>query len=57
MVQEYVDIITFYNQIFVPSVKPLLVEIQTNGVTTEDKNHADGMSLCWLLFVPLLDGG
>lgn len=57
MVQEYVDIITFYNQIFVPSVKPLLVEIQTNGVNAEDKNHVDGMSLCWLLFVPLLDGG
>ncbi|XP_074580565.1 retinoblastoma-related protein-like isoform X1 [Curcuma longa] len=44
MVQEHVDIITFYNQIFVPSVKPLLVEIQTNGVTAEDKNHTDGQT-------------
>ncbi|KAG6471871.1 hypothetical protein ZIOFF_069318 [Zingiber officinale] len=44
MVQEHVDIITFYNQIFVPSVKPLLVEIQTNGVTAEEKNHTDGQT-------------
>ncbi|CAD5177634.1 unnamed protein product [Musa acuminata subsp. malaccensis] len=41
MVQEYVNIITFYNQIFIPSVKPLLVELVPAGVAAEDKNHAD----------------
>ncbi|WOL12603.1 retinoblastoma-related protein-like [Canna indica] len=44
MVEEYVDIITFYNQKFIPFVKPLLVEIVPAPVVAEDKNHADGMS-------------
>ncbi|XP_077227856.1 retinoblastoma-related protein-like [Tasmannia lanceolata] len=46
--QEHVDIITFYNDIFIPAVKPLLVELgpagttlRTNGVP-EDSNNADG---------------
>ncbi|PIA41331.1 hypothetical protein AQUCO_02200027v1 [Aquilegia coerulea] len=31
--QEHVDIITFYNEVFVPSVKPLLVELGPAGAT------------------------
>lgn len=31
--QEHVDIITFYNEIFIPSVKPLLVELGPDGAT------------------------
>ncbi|KAJ1413475.1 Retinoblastoma-associated protein, B-box [Sesbania bispinosa] len=31
--QEHVDIITFYNEIFIPSVKPLLVELGPGGAT------------------------
>ncbi|XP_061375616.1 retinoblastoma-related protein 1 isoform X2 [Gastrolobium bilobum] len=31
--QEHVDIITFYNEIFIPSVKPLLVELGPGGTT------------------------
>ncbi|KAL9298301.1 hypothetical protein ACSQ67_024197 [Phaseolus vulgaris] len=33
--QEHVDIITFYNEIFIPSVKPLLVELDPSGATTK----------------------
>ncbi|XP_020088417.1 retinoblastoma-related protein [Ananas comosus] len=46
--EEHVDIITFYNKIFIPSVKPLLVELGPSGViskdkkTTEDKSNPDG---------------
>ncbi|KAG6512896.1 hypothetical protein ZIOFF_031035 [Zingiber officinale] len=46
--QEHVDIITFYNEVFVPSVKPLLVELGHAGVsntsnkTIEDKISSDG---------------
>nr|CAD1839013.1 unnamed protein product [Ananas comosus var. bracteatus] len=45
--EEHVDIITFYNKIFIPSVKPLLVELGPSGViskdkkTTEDKSNPD----------------
>ncbi|GMH15071.1 hypothetical protein Nepgr_016912 [Nepenthes gracilis] len=31
--QDHVDIITFYNEIFIPAVKPLLVEIAPAGTT------------------------
>ncbi|KAB1209692.1 Retinoblastoma-related protein [Morella rubra] len=31
--QEHVDIITFYNEIFIPTVKPLLVELDPAGTT------------------------
>ncbi|KAJ7982383.1 Retinoblastoma-related protein [Quillaja saponaria] len=34
--QEHVDIITFYNEIFIPSVKPLLVELGPALATTEN---------------------
>ncbi|XP_020261207.1 retinoblastoma-related protein isoform X2 [Asparagus officinalis] len=47
--QDHIDIITFYNEIFIPTVKPLLVELASTGVTqednrstTEDKNDNDG---------------
>ncbi|KOM36454.1 hypothetical protein LR48_Vigan02g260400 [Vigna angularis] len=46
--QEHVDIITFYNEIFIPSVKPLLVELDPSGATTksdrmpEFDNKSDG---------------
>lgn len=33
--QEHVDIITFYNVIFIPAVKPLLVELGPAGTTTK----------------------
>nr|XP_010908926.1 retinoblastoma-related protein [Elaeis guineensis] len=45
--QEHVDIITFYNEVFIPSVKPLLVELGPAGVaqkikkSPEDNNNAD----------------
>ncbi|XP_054811120.1 retinoblastoma-related protein [Prosopis cineraria] len=46
--QEHVDIITFYNEIFIPSVKALLVELGPGGTTTkanripEANNNSDG---------------
>lgn len=30
--QDHVDIIMFYNEIFIPAVKPLLVELAPSGV-------------------------
>ena len=48
--KEHVDIITFYNEIFIPAVKPLLMEIGPGGGTTtktnrvpEVNNNNDGM--------------
>ncbi|KAI9095059.1 hypothetical protein K1719_026523 [Acacia pycnantha] len=46
--QEHVDIITFYNEIFIPSVKALLVELGAGGTATkanricEASNNNDG---------------
>ncbi|KAK4253867.1 hypothetical protein QN277_010487 [Acacia crassicarpa] len=46
--QEHVDIITFYNEIFIPSVKALLVELGPGGTATkanripEASNNNDG---------------
>ncbi|XP_043724609.1 retinoblastoma-related protein isoform X4 [Telopea speciosissima] len=48
MEQEHVDIITFYNEVFIPAVKPLLVELGPAGATPkanrvpEVNNNADG---------------
>lgn len=45
---DHVDIITFYNEIFIPAVKPLLVELAPGGSeqgtshASEAKNNADG---------------
>lgn len=49
--KEHVDIITFYNEIFIPAVKPLLVELGPGGSGTtirtnrvpEVNNNNDGM--------------
>ena len=46
--QEHIDIITFYNEIFIPAVKPLLVELGPTGSThrnpgvSEDNNNVNG---------------
>ncbi|KAM0934796.1 putative transcription repressor RB family [Dioscorea sansibarensis] len=42
--EEHVDIITFYNEVFIPSVKPLLVELgsgvnQSSNRPAEDKDN------------------
>ncbi|KAJ0973519.1 hypothetical protein J5N97_021478 [Dioscorea zingiberensis] len=47
MGQEHVDIITFYNEVFIPAVKPLLVELgsgvnQNTNKSAEDKNNTSG---------------
>lgn len=53
--QDHVDIITFYNEVFIPSVKPLLVELGPQGVSTrtdlvpESNNDKDGMLLILLI--------
>ncbi|KAJ6850470.1 retinoblastoma-related protein isoform X1 [Iris pallida] len=45
--QDHIDIITFYNEVFIPSVKPLLVELASTGIAqednrpTEDRSNAD----------------
>lgn len=39
--QEHVDIITFYNEIFIPSVKSLLVELGPGGTTTQGNRMPD----------------
>ncbi|XP_021668184.2 retinoblastoma-related protein isoform X2 [Hevea brasiliensis] len=45
--QDHVDIITFYNEIFIPAAKPLLVEVGSAGTTKttqvpEANNNKDG---------------
>ncbi|XP_057486240.1 retinoblastoma-related protein [Actinidia eriantha] len=46
--QEHVDIITFYNEIFIPAVKPVLLEVAPVGTAqkanrnTEINNNTDG---------------
>lgn len=46
--QEHIDIISFYNEVFIPSVKPLLVELGPGGATVrsdqvpEANNKNDG---------------
>ncbi|CAL5354883.1 unnamed protein product [Camellia sinensis] len=48
--QEHVDIITFYNKIFVAAVKPLLAELAPVGTAqknqnSETNNGTDGMTV------------
>lgn len=38
---EHVDIISFYNEIFIPSVKPLLVELGPTGATTRTNRTSE----------------
>ncbi|XP_027153073.1 retinoblastoma-related protein [Coffea eugenioides] len=40
--QDHVDIITFYNEIFVPAVKPLLVELSPAGTAQKDNQVVGG---------------
>lgn len=54
--QEHIDIITFYNEIFIPSVKSLLVELGPASTTAtranvvpEANNNNDGMHLLKLM--------
>ncbi|KAF3781853.1 Retinoblastoma-related protein [Nymphaea thermarum] len=47
--QDHVDIITFYNELFVPAVKPLLVELGPAGTPTKtarasEENKTDGQA-------------
>ncbi|XP_074273399.1 retinoblastoma-related protein-like isoform X1 [Silene latifolia] len=39
--QDHVDIITFYNEIFIPSVKPLLVELSALGTGMKPERDPD----------------
>jgi retinoblastoma-like protein 1 len=63
--QEHIDIISFYNEVFIPSVKPLLVELGPGGATMrsdqppEANNKNDGtclfrklLSIIYLLHSP-----
>nr|GMD72812.1 retinoblastoma-related protein 1 isoform X1 [Ipomoea batatas] len=38
---DHVDIIAFYNEIFIPDVKPLLVELAPTGAAQKNKNIAE----------------
>ncbi|KAF0897063.1 hypothetical protein E2562_032386 [Oryza meyeriana var. granulata] len=38
---RHVDIIVFYNQVFVPTVKPLLVALMPSGTRPEDKKNTN----------------
>lgn len=41
---DHVDIITFYNEIFVPAVKPLLVELAPGGSEQGSSHASDAKS-------------
>lgn len=49
--QDHVDIIMFYNQVFIPAVKPLLVELapvgvaKTNNQVSETNNNDEGKKI------------
>jgi len=46
--EDHVDIITFYNEVFIPAAKPLLVEVGPGASPNkkeEEKGSADGMDL------------
>jgi len=55
---EHVDIITFYNEMFIPSVKPLLVELapagneQKNNHVEKTKNDGEFSLLCGCEVIP-----
>lgn len=58
--RDHVDIITFYNEIFIPSVKPLLVELapagnaQKSNQVSEATNNNDGELIPKLFLKSLL---
>lgn len=43
LVSRHVDIITFYNEVFVPAAKPFLVSLISSGTRPEDKKNANGI--------------
>jgi hypothetical protein len=48
MGEDHVDIITFYNEVFIPAVKPLLVEVGPGASANkkeEEKGPVDGTYL------------
>ena len=55
--QDHVDIITFYNEIFIPAVKPLLVELGPAGTTAlpsripEANNNNDGKPFTFSIII------
>jgi len=42
LVSRHVDIITFYNEVFVPAAKSFLVSLISSGTRPEDKKNASG---------------
>ncbi|PWZ27747.1 hypothetical protein Zm00014a_043021 [Zea mays] len=42
LISRHVDIITFYNEVFVPAAKPFLVSLISSGTRPEDKKNASG---------------
>lgn len=40
---SHVDIITFYNEVFVPAVKPFLVGMVPSASRTEERTVAEGV--------------
>jgi len=40
---HHVDIITFYNEVFVPAAKPFLVSLTASGTRPEDKKNPNSM--------------
>ncbi|TVU04841.1 hypothetical protein EJB05_47978 [Eragrostis curvula] len=43
--EEHIDIITFYNEVFIPAIKPLLAEVVSGASPKkkdEEKGHVDG---------------
>jgi retinoblastoma-like protein 1 len=40
---SHVDIITFYNEVFVPAVKPILVGMVSSSSRAEEKTSAEGV--------------
>lgn len=43
LVSRHVDIITFYNDVFVPAAKPFLVSLISSGTRPEDKKNVNGI--------------
>jgi hypothetical protein len=44
--EEHIDIITFYNEVFIPAIKPLLAEVVSGANPNkkdEEKGSVDGM--------------
>lgn len=51
LVSRHVDIIAFYNEVFVPAAKPFLVSLMSSGTCPEDKKNASG--ICYTHFLCL----